>query len=182
MDHPAHIAFIDAHPEGDRSADDQRLIVDEVRLHLSPPVGAESRVVGFGIVARLAEFVGEVLGLLAAQAVHDARLPGALADEAHDLLAPLLSGPYFQAQVGSVKRGDELLSLRNTELLGHIATGQPIGRRGQGQHGYLPEGGLELLEHRVLRTEVMPPGRDTVRLVDGKQTDAPPAQEGEKAR
>ena len=119
-----------------------------------------------------AEHVGQVLHLLAREAVDDAALARVLLDEAHDVLVDVLRfRPHLIVEVGTVERALELSCIDDAQVLLDVRAHLVGGRRRErddGRHADLVD---DRADAAVLRTEVVPPLRDAVSLVDRIERD-----------
>ena len=180
MDDPTHVRLVDAHTEGYGGAHDRDLVVLEGILHPRAIGVAHAGMVAVGPDAAQLEFGGHVFGVLAAEAIDDPRLIGPLPDKIDDLLDPLLPRAHFEVQIGPVERGDENGRVVELQLLDDVAAGGPVGRGRQRDDRYAGKFLFEKLQLRVLGPEIMPPGRNAMRLVDGDQVDRTVAHEADK--
>ena len=178
VDHIAHVGLVDAHTEGDRGDDHLDALHEEVVL-----VGRTRRGIHTGVVGPRPDAVGhqqfgELLDLLAAQAVDDAALALVLLDEADDLAIDVVLGTDLVVEVRPVERRLEDRHVGHAQVL--LDVHLHLGRRGgrQGDQRRLPDLVDDRADAAVLRTEVVTPLRDAVGLVDGIERDLDLAQEG----
>jgi hypothetical protein len=132
--------------------------------------------------ALAAQEVGGLLHPAPRQTIDDARIAGVLlAQEAQQLATRLVLLDHAIPDVGPIKAGDELLGLRQTETFDDLLAGQAIGGGGEGDARDPGPALMQQVELDVLGPEVVPPLRDAVGLVDGKEGDAALVQQGQKA-
>ena len=167
MDDVAHVGLVDAHAEGDRGDDHLDALHQEIVL-----IGGARRGVHPGVVGPRADAVGhqqfgELLDLLAAQAVDDAALALVLLDEADDVVIDVALGTDLVVEVRTVERRLEDRSVGHPEVLldVHLHLGRGCGREGDQRRR------ADLVDDRpdaaVLGAEIVAPLRDAMRLVDG---------------
>ena len=133
--------------------------------------------VGPGLDAVSLKQLGQLLDLLAAQAVDDAALALVLLDEADDVAVHVVLGPDFVVEVGPVERRAEHRRVAHAEVLLYVELhlGRGGGREGdQRCVAYFVDDGAYAA---VLGPEVVAPLRDAVRLVDGVERNLDLAQE-----
>ena len=178
VDDEAHVGLVDAHAEGDGGHDDVDFLHQEVILRLCACGGVQSGVVALRLDVVGAQHLGQVFHLLARETVDDAALAGVLLDESHDILVDVLGLlPHLVVEVGAVERRLELLGVDDAQVLldvGAHLVGGGGGERNHGCRANLVDDGPDAA---VLRTEVVAPLRDTVRLVDGIERHFHRAQE-----
>src|SRR6185369_7533914 len=90
MNDPANVGFVDAHAEGDRRANDPRVVAEKLFLIRGAFVGSEAGVIRARGKTAARERFGDALGGGATGAVNDSALVFALADEIDDLLRGLI--------------------------------------------------------------------------------------------
>ena len=176
VDDIAHVGFVDAHAEGDRGDDDLHALHQEVVL-----IGGARRRIHPGVVGQRPDAVGheqlgQLLDLLAAQAVDDAALALVLLDVTDNLPVHIVLGPDFVIQVGAVERRLEYRSVAHTQVFLDVHLHLGGSRRRQGDQGRRADLVDDRTNAAVLRTEIMPPLRNTVRLVDGVERNLDLAQ------
>ena len=172
VDDEADVRSVDPHPEGDGGHHHVEALPEESLLDPRALRGVEAGVVGHGSNARARELPGELLGVLAADAVDDARLVGVAADNLHDLLEEVEPGDDSVGEVRPVEVAHDPHGILQPELLLDVAP-DPGGRgRREGDDGDLGAARSELAELAVLRAEVMPPVADAVGLVHGDGAEA----------
>ena len=107
MGDPADVGLVDAHAEGDGGHDDQPVLLLEAHLDPAAFVGLHPAVIVAGAVPRLAQGLGQRLGLGAGGAIDDAGLALAGGGKAQDLLARRVLDRKGQAHVGPVEAAQE---------------------------------------------------------------------------
>jgi hypothetical protein len=178
MGDEADVGLVDAHAEGDRGADHQPVLALEAFLGPAALVGLEAGVVGHRGVAGLGQRLGQRLGPGAGGAVDDAGAAAAAVDEIHQLLARAVLGLEGEAQVRAVEAAQEGARLGAAEEpCGDLGAGLGIGGRGERDGLDAVEEAPQLADAQVVGAEVVAPLADAMRLVDGEQADADPAQQ-----
>ena len=179
VNHIAHVGLVDTHAEGNGRHNHVDALHEEVVLVGRTRRGIHAGMVGARLDAVGQQQLGELLDLLAAQAVDDAALALVLLDEADDVAVDVVLGPYFIIEVGAVERRLEDRGVRHAEILldVHLHLGGGGSRQGdERSRTYFVDDGADT---SVLGTEVMSPLRDAVRLVDGIERNLDFAQEGD---
>ena len=177
VDHVAHVGFVDTHAEGDRGDDDVDPLHEEVVLVGGTRGGIHAGMVGPGADAVGDEQFGELLDLLAAQAVDDAALALVLLDEADDLAVHVVFGPDLVVEVRTVERRLENRGVGHAQVLLDVELHLGGGRGRQGDQRRRTDLVDDRPDTAVLRAEVVAPLRDAVRLVDGVERNPYLAQE-----
>ena len=177
VDDIAHVGFVDAHAEGDRRHDDLDALHQKVVL-----IGGARRRVHTGMVGQRPDAVGheqfgEFLDLLAAQAVDDAALAFVLLDETDDVVVDIVLGPDFVVEIRTVERRLEDRSVGHAQVLLDVELHLGRGGRREGDQRRRTDLVDDRADAAVLRTEVVAPLRDAVRLVDGVERNLDFAQE-----
>lgn len=176
MDHIAHVGFVDTHAESDRGHDHIGPLHQEVVLIGRTCLGVHTGVIGQSPDAVGYEQLRKLLDLLAAQAVDDAALALVLLDVTDNLPVHIVLGPDFVIQVGAVERRLEYRSVAHTQVFLDVHLHLGGSRRRQGDQGRRADLVDDRTNAAVLRTEIMPPLRNTVRLVDGVERNLDLAQ------
>src|SRR3546814_2695654 len=104
----------DAHAEGDGGDDHHILRTDEGGLVARPNAGIETGMVGKHLAPGSAELLGQLLGLVTAGRVDDAR-PMLLAEQSLQLLRDAVARPNVVADIGPVESGDDQAVGRDAE-------------------------------------------------------------------
>ena len=173
MDHETHIGFVNTHAERDGGDDDLSLFHQEVVLVLHAGLGIETSMVRQRTDTVLLQQHSQFLHFFAAQAVNDTRFARVVLDKFdHFLIDILVFLADFIIEVRAVERRNEHFGLFHAEVLLDIALHLGGGGGSQRNHGHIFAYLLDnLADVSILRTEVMPPFRNTVCLVDGVKRD-----------
>ena len=180
--HEAHIRPVDPHAERDGRHHDDRFPAAEPGqrhplLHgRQPGVERQRRE-----PVRL-EPERRPLGLVAAAAIHDPGLPFVAVQECRQLLRLALLCLRRDVQVGAVEAGGEHLRLFHAQRVQDVEAGARVGRCGERDARHAGKALSDPGEAAVFRAELVPPGRNAMRLVDGEEGDALPGQAVERAR
>ena len=110
---------------------------------------------------------GDFLGLLAAEAVDDARFAGVLLDELDELAADIDLVAYLIVEVGTVEGTFEHLCIHHIEVFLDVSLNLRCGCSREGYDGSDSELFDDAADVAVLRSEVVAPFGDTVCLVYG---------------
>ena len=177
VEHEPHVGLVDAHAEGRGGDDDGGRARAEPVVHRLAPGPTEARVVGLRRDPAAAQRLGEAAGLGARGAVDQAPAPVLLGEGGGAVdhrAAPLVLVDVQlrrQVQVGPVERPDHLDGVVEPQPVEHVGAHRRRGGRGEGQHRRLAQLGDHVTEAQVVRSEVVAPLRDAVRLVDHEQPD-----------
>lgn len=166
------VGLVDAHAERDGRADDQALLAQEAGLVRRAGARVETRVVRDSLDAVPAEELGRRLHRLAREAVHDARVALVLLlEEGEELLlrVGLRHDPVLD--VGPVEARHEVLRVRHAQALGDLLVRGVRRRRRERDARHVRPAPAEDGQGQVVRAEVVPPLRHTVRLVDREDGD-----------
>jgi hypothetical protein len=109
---------------------------------------------------------------LARKAIHDAGRTTISGEEIEQLPTRVVAFDHGVADVGSVEAGNEYARRIESEARDDLLPGQLIRRRGQGDARHLRVALVQGRELDVLGTEIVPPLRDAMGLVDGEQGQA----------
>ncbi len=85
MNNPAHVGFVDSHPEGNRGTNHLAFVVDEFVLCFRAKFTVQTGVIGFGLDANFLQFLGQFFRGFSAQTIDNAALVGFVLDEIDDL-------------------------------------------------------------------------------------------------
>ena len=108
----------------------------------------------------------QILHFLARQAIHDTALAFHAANESNQVFIYVLRlRSYFVIQVRTVETALEHRRIRHTQVLLNILLHLRRSRRGQRNDRRLADALYHTADLAVLRTEIMSPFRDTMRLV-----------------
>ena len=117
MDDEADVGLVDAHAEGDGRDDHLDVLHEETVLVLGAGLRVQAGVVGEGLDAVDGQQLGQLLHLLAAEAVDDAGLAGVLADETDDVLLGVHLVADLVVEVRAVEGGLEDGGVGDAEVL-----------------------------------------------------------------
>ena len=173
---PAHIGFVDAHAEGDGSADDARLVADEEFLVLRPLVVGEACVIWHGGESALREALCHTVRRGPRSAIDDAAIHRSRFDEVQNLLRRLLLGNDAIGEVRTVEARHKNLRLAKAQVLDDVIP-HALGGRRRECHEWnvgkpLPKPG----DLAILGAEIMAPLGYAVGLVNGDRGDVPSAE------
>ncbi len=171
VNHKAHIGLVDPHTEGDRRHHHIDLIAHELLMHLFTGRCRQPGMVGGGVVPGQAQLLRQLLHSLATERIDDAALTTEATEEVLELIKrfALLQRPI--TDIGTVKTGDMHPWLTQLQPLQNILAGLWISSRSQRHHRNLAELPAQIPQLYIFGTEVMPPLRNTVGLIDRKQPD-----------
>ncbi len=184
VDHEPQVGLVEAHPQ--RRGGHQRLhaVVQQGLLELDPLLGVGAPGVGTHLVPRRAQRLGHVGGLGHREGVHDART-GQVPEVLGQPRQPVGRGELQHAQAQRVPperaaQRDDLTPVvdlpvsvdRDGELLGDVGDHPRVGGGRGGQHrGPHRQGGQQVADASVVRSEVVAPVGHAVRLVHDQQAD-----------
>ena len=168
MGDEAHVRLVDAHAEGDGRDHHHLLARRRRRPGCARGPAARARHDRAAPAARPAELLGELLGLVAAGRIDDAR-PRLLGEQRLELRGDAVARADMVADVGPVEAGDDQPVLRDAELDEDVGAGARVGGRGQRQPRHVGEGVEQGQEQPVIGPEIMAPFGDAMRLVDRDQ-------------
>ena len=177
-----HVGLVDTHAKGDGGDHDQAFFVEEAVLVGGARLGSQAGVVRQRREALLAQEGRCFIDLLARQAVNDASIAAALAEERHQLLARRLLGHDAVEDVRPVEARQEALGTLQVQALDDLLAGTHVGGGGQGDARHMREQLGQLAQLQVFGAEIMAPLRYAVCLVDGEQRNVQPLQEVQHAR
>ena len=182
MHHGANVGFVYAHAEGVGGHDDRRFPSHEGFLGGGAFSWCQPGVVGAGIdTYRLKGGCGS-LHVLPGRCVDD----GALVSHPISGRPGLVLGPGarqdLQGEVLPVESQNEPGSIRQVQLLHHVVLHRRSGRGGQRDRGNGTQGTADLSQAKVIRPEVMPPGREAVGLVHRQQANVAPGEALDESR
>ena len=177
VDHIANVGLVNPHAKGDRGDDHVDLLPDEGILVPIALLRAQPGVIRQGAVALPVQLRAQLLDLPAADGVDNSRAPGILIHHPADLAKEPIGTADPVDQVRPVKGADEIFRLNKTELPGDVAADLVSGGGRVGVHRDAGKDLLERAEGPVLRTEVVPPLADAMRLVDREVGQVPVGSE-----
>jgi hypothetical protein len=176
----AHVAAVDAHAERDRGDDDLDLFLQEAVLVLCARLRIEAGVVRRAAHAVRCELRGELIDVLAPQAIHDAGLVRMAPDHRERLRRQVAARMEAVRQVRAVAASDDEHRIAQPELLDDV---RAHGRRG-GRGVRLDRELGVLAPHEpdlaVLGPEVVAPVADAVRFVDDERREPRREELGEE--
>ena len=124
MGDEAHVGLVDAHAEGDRRDHHHLLGRDERGLVAGAHRRLEPGMIRQDGPAGRAELLGELLGLVAARRIDDAR-PRLLGEQRLELARDAVARADMVADIGPVEAGDDQAVLGNAELDEDVRAGAP---------------------------------------------------------
>ena len=165
MHHETDVGLVDTHPEGHGSHHDLQIVTLEFFLH----VGAHG-VFQPGMIRRRADAAAlqasrGVFYFRAAIAVNNAGFSPLLLHVAHQLIERFKLLHQHVADIRAVEAADLNQRVVQPQQAHNVATGSVIGGSGKRHKRQRGEALTQLAKGRVFRAEVMPPLRDTVRLI-----------------
>ena len=137
MDDPADVGFVDAHAEGDRGADDARVVAEKHFLIAGAFLGGETGVIRAGEETAPGEGIGDALGRGTARAVDDTALVFALADEIDDLFRGFVFGDDAVSEIRAVEAGDKRLRVAELQVSDDVFAHAARGGGGECHHGHV---------------------------------------------
>ena len=132
-------------------------------------LAAHPGVVGHRIETGSLQFAGQLIHPAAGAGVHDARLAAVIRQEGLQLTAGLILGPQQIPDVRPVEAGQEHLAFLQPQPLHNLGAGARVGGGGERQARHRRKAIGQQPELDVLGSEVVPPLRDAVGLIDGEQ-------------
>ena len=179
VNHIAHVGLVDTHTEGNRSDNNIDTLHEEVILILGACGGIHTGMIGTGFDAVCHQEFGQLLDLLAAEAVDDTALSLVLLDVEDDIVVHVALGANFVVEIRAVERRAEDGCIGHTEVLLdiHLHLGRCGGRQGDERSvtDFVDDGA----NTAILGAEIVAPLRDTVCLIDGVERYFDFAQEGD---
>ena len=174
----AHIGFIDTHTEGDRRYYHLHFLHQERILVGRTRGGIHTGMVRAGADTVHLQHLRQILHFLARQAIDDTALAFHPADETHQVFIHLFRlRSYFVIQVRTVETALENRGIQHAEVLLDIFLHFRRSRSRQRDDRRLTDTLHHTADLAVLRTEIMPPFRDTMRLIHGVERDLHALQE-----
>ena len=143
--------------------------------------GGKPRVVQRHLHAGLLQSIARALGILAAEAIHDAGLVCVAMDHLQALLQALVAVARADEQVGAVHRTDQAQRFVHAHLLHHVLTHLRRGGGREGVHGRIGERLSQFRKAAIFGAEVVAPLADAVRLVDAQAAHASASQHAREA-
>ena len=180
VNHVAYVALVDPHAEGDRRADNGRVVSGKRLLMTAAPRRVEPGVVRQGRDAGGAQRFGETLGPGAALRVDDAAFGRALLHERDDRGEGALFGAHAVRQIRAVEARDVQARVPHPESVQDVVPDARVCGRRQGDHGDRRKAFADFAKAPVFRAKVMTPLADAVRFVDRETRHAPTRQVAQK--
>ena len=110
MSDKPNVRFVDSHAEGDGGHDNDSFIPEKQRLMGRTQLCTQASVIGIGVEALLTEPGGDVFGLVAGQAVYNARITLMLRlQKLQQLLPRVMFYADSVTDVRAIKTGNEFL-------------------------------------------------------------------------
>ena len=181
MRHEAHIGLVNTHTEGDGGHHDHALGSLKPLLAAPPLIGGQARMVGQRVETGLDEPLGGSLHLAPRQAVHDAGLAAALAQESRQFGPRAILHAHRIADIRPVESADEPFRAIELEPRNDLLARGLVRRGGERQARRSRKLVLEHIQPQIILAEVMPPLRYAVRFVDCDQGNIDPAQQGQRS-
>ena len=146
-----HVRLVDAHAESDCGHYHVHFFHKEQVLVLGPGGGVHAGVIRKGLDAVDGQEPGDFLGLLAAEAVDDARFAGVLLDELDELAADIDLVAYLIVEVGTVEGTFEHLCIHHIEVFLDVSLNLRCGCSREGYDGSDSELGLKSWPHSEIQ-------------------------------
>ena len=176
------VRLVDTHPERNRRNDYHVLARHEPRLIACPHLRVEACVIGQHIAARRRGELGrQFLHLAAGRGIDDAG-PGMIGHQLGQLPDRIVAVANGITDVRTIEPCDDQPVLRDAQLGQDIGPRMLVRRRGQGQSRDIAETVHQGAQLAVIGPEIVPPFRDTMRLVDGEQGNRRRRQQVAKGR
>ena len=183
VDHAADVGLVDAHTEGDGRHDDLQLSAEKGFLHAFTNRGFKAGVIrGSGKLA--AELLGQFFGRFARGCVNNGRPPGGFPKKVpNELIAARLRHLYdFNREIVAAESVHEQLRFDQPQLRHDVLLHRRRGRRRKREDGRRAQHGKDAAQRAVVRTKIVTPSGDAVRLIDGDQGRLAASQHLWKAR
>ena len=145
-------------------------VVDKIVLNTTPIGSRHSGVIHAGSYALGFQVGSHFFGAFTRQAVDDATLAAMTAyyiDNGAQAFPFLICFTHIEAQIRAVETADENARIAQAKLLHNIGFSNLVGSGCERKNGHIGETLGEHSQLRILRAEIMPPLRHTVRFVDG---------------
>ena len=181
MNDESNLTAVDAHTE--RVGGDNHALrrIHEPLLHGFPLGRQKAGMVCGAVDTCAAQAAVDFVHIFAGAGVDDSeRRPSRKLEDRANLLRRSIHLTHFEIQVGAIESAHHLRCLFDAQLSQDVAPHCGRGGCGQCQH----RRGLKLAHNRtqskIVGTEVMPPKRNAMRFVDGKQADLGSSETGAK--
>ena len=176
VDNPAHVRFVDPHPERNRRADDPDLVPQKKLLVFRTLSGREPRMVGARGEPPLAQACGQPVRSGPGRAIDDPAIHRTPADKLGELPHSLVLGDHAIREVRAVEAGDKNGGVAELEMPDNVHADPLGGGRGERGDGHIRQQSPQAFELAVFRAKIVPPFRDAVRLVNREGGDVPGAE------
>ena len=171
VDDGSNVRFVDAHSERDCGNHHVDLAGEKLLLNAAAKVGVESGMIG-SRRKRNRELGRQTCSLFARRRIDDRRTAFRIAQQFRRHCGSLrrhdLHG--FDRKIGAAKTVNESRQFRKSKLFRNVVLYQWCCGCGQGDDGRRPQFRKVLAESAIVRTEVMPPLRNAVGLVNSDQS------------
>ena len=172
MNHKTDIGFVYAHTERHRGTYHLHTVVDKIILCPLALFSRKPGMVGHGCYIMPTKHLRHAFGGLLAQAIYDSAIVGMPGDKFQYgtvLVFLLIPAFHVKTEVRTVERRNEHDRIGQSQLLLYILPSQTVGRSGQCHDRHIGKRLPQQSQLGILRPEIMPPLRDTVRFVHCKQ-------------
>ena len=170
MGDPANIGLIDAHAEGHRGTNNQPIILLEPPLYLAPVIRFHPAVIVTCRMTSLGQGARQRFSFGPGAAIDDPRLPFSCCGKIQDLLTRLIFRCKGQMNVRPIKTAQEYLDIPTSkELRNNLISRLCIGGGRQSNQRHIKRR-TQLPNPQIVRAEIMAPLADTMRLINGNQT------------
>ena len=166
MDDETHIGLVYPHAKGNSGHDDVYFFHQEIILGFGTSGRIHTGMVSLGLNVVRTKHLGQFFHLFPAQTINDATLARSLLDKFNDFL---INVPRFRThlvvQVGTIERALKLYSILNPQTFLNVYPHLVRRCSGQRNDRSIPYLIYNRSDFPVLGAEVVPPLRDTMRLV-----------------
>ncbi len=180
MNDKPHVGFVDAHAEGDRGHHDDIVFALKALLMGAPGGGIHAGVIGQRRPSGVAQICGDSFHSGPRVAIDDAGLAAPGRQELLELAARLVPGTYLVVNVRPIEAGHEHRRVVERQAGEDLVAGARLRGCGEGDAWHPGVAAGEHPQTEVILAEVVAPFGNAVRLVDGKQRDAHPIEEGQR--
>ncbi|MCG3120600.1 MAG: hypothetical protein ALAOOOJD_03365 [bacterium] len=177
MNDEAHVRFVDPHAERNGGDDNLRVIAEKGFLILRALFVGQAGMIGPRRVAELLQHRGQLIHLLAREAINNAGLLRMLLQKFESLIDRIGFTRDTEKKILAIETRDELLRGREVEIRGNIGA-HALRRRGRERDADgLRKARPAFHQLAILRPKVMAPFRNAMRFIDGETIDL---ERGEK--
>ena len=173
MNYEADVRLVDAHAKRDGRTHHARFVAEKGFLIGRTFAACQARVIGQRLHTVGGEFGRQALRRLARLGVNDPAFAGPYANVRKNLLVSAGLGRNAVGQVGAVETGDVTRGRTQMESFDDVLPHAFRGRGGERHHRHVREYFAQGGDLPVLRTEVVSPLADTMRLVNRELADVP---------